>query len=48
MDKVYKDGFLKIGIIFIVLSCVSSCGQKGPLYYPDKNNVSSSDFQYIH
>ena len=41
MGKVYRIDFLKIGVILIILSCTSSCGQKGPLYYPDKDKASS-------
>ena len=36
-----------IGLILIILSSVSSCGQKGPLYYPDKDNAFLSDHQNI-
>jgi len=42
----FGDG-LKVGIILMVLSCVSACGQKGPLYHPDREKVSSSDLQNI-
>ena len=47
MDKVYRIDFLKIGVILIILSCASSCGQKGPLYYPNKDKVSSLDSHNI-
>jgi len=47
MDRVNRIDFLKIGVIFIILSCTSSCGQKGPLYYPDKDKASSLDSQNI-
>lgn len=47
MDRVYRIDFLKIGVIFIILSCTSSCGQKGPLYYPDKDKASSLDSHNI-
>ena len=44
MKKFHKSDFLRFALIFVILFCVSSCGQKGPLYYPDKDK-SSSDFQ---
>ena len=47
MGKVYRIDFLKIGVILIILSCTSSCGQKGPLYYPDKDKASSLDSHNI-
>jgi len=42
MSRDYKVKLFKVGIILMVLSCVSACGQKGPLYHPDKEKISSS------
>jgi len=47
VKKAYKIDFLKVGLIFIILFCASSCGQKGPLYYPDKDKAAASNFQNI-
>ena len=35
----------KLGIILLILSCVSACGQKGNLYLPPKDvNNSIPDY----
>tara|TARA_X000001036_G_scaffold427795_1_gene456833 strand:+ start:221 stop:385 length:165 start_codon:yes stop_codon:yes gene_type:complete len=47
MKKIYMYNFFKIGMMFIVLFITSSCGQKGPLYYPDDKNSSLVDFKDI-
>tara|TARA_B100001250_G_scaffold403181_1_gene417354 strand:- start:332 stop:478 length:147 start_codon:yes stop_codon:yes gene_type:complete len=48
VKEAYETDFLKVGLIFVILFCASGCGQKGPLYYPDKDEVASSNFQNIN
>tara|TARA_B100000029_G_scaffold420435_1_gene426312 strand:- start:49 stop:195 length:147 start_codon:yes stop_codon:yes gene_type:complete len=48
VKEVYKIDFLKVGLIFVILFCASGCGQKGPLYHPNKDKAESSDFQNIN
>ncbi|MCG8377932.1 MAG: lipoprotein [Proteobacteria bacterium] len=45
MCGINKINIFRIGIILVLLACVSACGQKGPLYLPDKDKVSSSELQ---
>ncbi|MCZ6803052.1 MAG: lipoprotein [Proteobacteria bacterium] len=45
MNRVYRVKLFKVGIILMILSCVSACGQKGPLYHPDKEKVPSSELR---
>ncbi|MEM6998635.1 MAG: lipoprotein [Pseudomonadota bacterium] len=45
MSRVSKIKLFKVGIILMVLSCVSACGQKGPLYLPPEDaQIISTDF----
>gem|GEM_PF-1136591 len=45
MSRVNNIKLFKVGIILIVLSCVSACGQKGPLYLPPDNaSITVTDF----
>lgn len=37
-----RNKIFKTGIILMVLSCVSACGQKGPLYHPPETSSLST------
>jgi predicted small lipoprotein YifL len=44
MNRDCKIKIIRLGIILMLLSCVSACGQKGDLYLPPEANISASDF----
>jgi len=43
MNRDKKSTFIKMGMILLLLSCVSACGQKGDLYLPPEASISVTD-----
>ena len=44
MKKNNKIKMIRVGIILMLLSSVSACGQKGDLYLPPEANTFVPDF----
>jgi len=43
MKRDDKINIIRLGIILMLLSCVSACGQKGDLYMPPEASISVSN-----